>query len=349
MVRRLLVFLLLVLIPAVPALAQGEKDAAVERAAAWLVQQQLQDGGFGMPGSEASDVGVTADAVIALASAGLDARGVLQAGRSPLDFLSGQAATLSSSDVGKAAKIVLAYRAVGGDARTEPVASLLASLPQAFDETGTFLGQGPYEQALVMLALANAGEAIPAGAVDSLLALRLEDGSFSFNGDRTPGMGDSNTTAMVVQALLAAGAREAIAPSLGYFRAVQNDDGGWTYQKPSPYGEETDANSTALVLQALLAAGEPLDAWGDPTRVLLSFQLPSGAFFYNRSFRDENLLATVQAIPALAGVDFTEVEDIAAGGETTSAGPLSTAVALAVLAVLVVVLLGAYILARRRG
>lgn len=349
MVRRVLVILLVVLVPAASALAQGETEAAIKRAAEWLVQQQLPDGGFGMPGSEASDVGLTVDVVIALASAGVDPRSVQQGGRTPLDFLAAEAATLSAGDVGKAAKVVLAFQAVGQDLRTEPVASLLDSLSGAFDEAGTFLGQGPYEQALVMLALVNAGEGLPAGAVDSLLATRLDDGSFSFTGDRTPGMGDSNTTAMAVQALVAAGARASIGPSLDYFRAVQNEDGGWTYQKPSPYGEETDANSTALVIQALEAAGESLQAWGDPAQVLRSFQLPSGAFSYNSSFPDENLMATAQAIPALAGVDFSEVASLGDRGEGTFLGLQPTTLTVSVLALLIVVLVGAFVLARRRG
>lgn len=349
MVRRLLAILLLALVPVASALAQEEVNQAIEKAAAWLVSQQGPDGGFGMPGSEASDVGVTADAVIALASASVDPRSARQSGLSPLEFLSAQAAALSSSDVGKAAKIVLAYRAIGVDLETEPVASLLVSLSGSFDETGAFLGQGPYEEALVILALANSGRTVPAGAVESLLATRLDDGSYSFNGDRTPGMGDSNTTAMAVQALVAAGAGDAIGPSLDYFRAAQNEDGGWTYQKPSPYGEETDANSTALVTQALKAAGEPLNAWGDPIQVLLSFQLPSGAFFYNHSFTDENLMATAQAIPALAGVSFTEVAEVLVSGSAEGPEGPSTSIVLAVLAILGVVLLGAYVLARRRG
>lgn len=349
MLRRLLVILLVACVLIVPALAQGDSDQAVERAAAWLLQQQAADGGFGMPGSETSDVGMTADAVIALASAGLDPRSAESGGRTPLDFLAVEAARLSASDVGKAAKIVLAFQAVGEDMHAEPAASLLASLLGAFDDTGTFAGQGPYEHALVILALANAGESVPQGAVQSLLATRLEDGSFSYNGDRTPGMGDSNTTALVVQALVAAGAREAVAPSLDYFRAVQNDDGGWTYQKPSPYGEDTDANSTALVIQALQASGESLQAWGDPIPVLLSFQLPSGAFFYNNAFTDENLLATVQAIPALAGVDFTEVADLSVSEAAAGGMAQSTAVAFGVLVVVAVVLVGAYVLARRQG
>lgn len=349
MVRRLLVVLLAVFVFTVPALAQEGTDPGIERAAAWLLEQRAPDGGYRMPGSDASDVGLTADVVIALASAGVDPGSAKGGSRSSLEFLAAQAQTLGPSDFGRAAKIVLAYLAAGLDPRDELDARVFDLLLGAFDSEGTFRGQGPYEGALVILALVNAGESLPAGVVESLLASRLDDGSFSFTGDRTPGMGDSNTTAMVVQALVAAGAAESIGPSLDYFRAVQNEDKGWTYQKPSPYGEETDANSTALVIQALEAAGESLAAWGDPTQVLRSFQLPSGAFSYSSSFPGDNLLATAQAIPALAGVDFTEIAGLPERDRQISRGLQPTVVAVSVLALLIVVLVGAFVLSRRRG
>jgi hypothetical protein len=160
-----------------------------------------------------------------------------------------------------------------------------------------------YSDALAILALHAAG-AIPAPqAAEGLTAARLPDGSYAFNGDLTPGGGDSNTTSVVVQALAALGQPQAeIQPSLGYFLSTQNPDRGWTYQKPSPYGEETDANSTALVIQALIASGENLDAWSDPQDTLLGLQQESGALAFNASTPGDNLLATTQAIPALAGV-----------------------------------------------
>ncbi|MEW6566661.1 MAG: prenyltransferase/squalene oxidase repeat-containing protein [Chloroflexota bacterium] len=346
MFRRLILTCMFVSVFALPLLAHAQADPAVERAVDWLREQQLADGGFGMPGSEASDVGTTADAVIAFSSAGLDPAEIRQGDRSPLDFLAEQARTLGEDEWGRAAKIMLAYQAVGLEPRTELDVDLIALLLRAYDPTTGFQGQGPFEEALVVLALVNSGVELPDGALETLLASRLDDGSFSFNGDRTPGMGDSNTTAIVVQALVAAGARDEVGPSLAYFRSTQNEDGGWTYQKPSPYGEETDANSTALVIQALEAAGESLAAWGDPSQTLRSFQLPSGAFFFNNSFQDENLLATVQAIPALAGVDFTEIPSLAEESRAISGSP---AVALGAVAILALVLVVGFVLVRRRG
>lgn len=187
-----------------------------------------------------------------------------------------------------------------------------------------------------------------AEAASGLLSYRLPDGSFSFNGDPTPGSGDSNTTALVAQALVAAGAgADSLAPSLAYFRAKQNPDGGWTYQKPSPYGEATDANSTSLVLQALLAAGESPADWGDPVRSLLALQTGDGGLAFNAETPGDNLLATVQAIPALAGVSLAQPPELtppAGGGGTQAPFPL----VVVVLEILVILLVGAAI-ANRRG
>jgi hypothetical protein len=180
---------------------------------------------------------------------------------------------------------------------------------------------------------------MPEGAVAGLLATRLADGTYSFNGDQAPGAGDSNTTAMAVMALIAASERDEVAPSLAYFRSVQNEDGGWTYQKPSAFGEETDANSTALVVQALVAAGEDSAAWNDPAQALLALQVPSGAFIFNAANSSENLLATVQALPALA---------LMMPGEVASAQPPWTVIGLVGIGVVIAGILVRRVLRKRR-
>src|SRR3954454_24985615 len=84
-----------------------------------------------------------------------------------------------------------------------------------------------------------------------------------------------------------------------------------TSQRPAgalPYGPAdplvADANSTALVLQALIAAGEDLASpeWGNAPLVLGLFQTPSGGLRYMAADEQPNLLATVQAIPAMEGL-----------------------------------------------
>lgn len=343
-------FLTLALLAALvlPGIAAAQGDDALTRAVDWLLAQQGDDGGFSNGFAPGSDLSATADAALALAAAGrLDALR-LGPGGGPLGYLEAQAAASAISGPGQAAKLALAALAAGLDPRAFGGTDLVAAIVAGFDPATGFFGSGPFDSALSILTLAAAAEPQPAGAVEGLLAARLDDGSFSFSGDRTPGAGDSNTTAQAIQALIAAGDAREIGPSLGYLRAAQNADGGWTYQKPSAYGEDTDANSTALAIQALLAAGEDLEEWGDPAQALRALQQESGAFAFNAAFADDNLLATVQAIPALAGVPMTGVTMVSAQAAPAALSPsAATAVAGATLGVLIVILLGGAWLARR--
>ncbi|MGH2627537.1 MAG: prenyltransferase/squalene oxidase repeat-containing protein [Anaerolineales bacterium] len=284
------------------ATAHARADSGLEAALAWLASAQRPDGGFSGASPDASDAGTTADVVSGLAAAGVDPRSWTNMGRSPLDFLE-EAASASqgfSGSAGLAAKVVLAAQAVGENPRQFGAQDLVASLLAGFDPATGLFGSGPFDSALALAALGAAGEAVPEGAVEGLLSTRLEEGSYSFSGDLTPGAGDSNTTAMAVLGLMAVGRPEEVSASLEYFHRAQNEDGGWTYQKPSAFGEETDANSTSLVMLALDAAGEAWVEWSDPLQALLALQQPDGSFAYNASTPGANLLATVQAIPALA-------------------------------------------------
>ena len=285
-----------VLVP-IPAAAQPQP---VQAALDWLRTQQQPDGGFSNGFVPGSDPGATADALLAIASAGEDPTQWTVEGSDPLDALRVALEGGAVAGAGSFAKVALAVQAAGLDVHSFGGADLTQAILADYNPGAGLFGGGTYDSALAIQALLAAGVALPDGAIDGLLATRLPDGAFAFNGDTTPGTGDSNTTAMVVLALTAAGERDATAASLEYFRTSQNDDGGWTYQKPSAFGEATDANSTALVIQALAAAGEDPAAWSDPASALLSLQQPSGAFAFNAATPGDNLLATVQAIPALA-------------------------------------------------
>jgi hypothetical protein len=103
----------------------------------------------------------------------------------------------------------------------------------------------------------------------------------------------------------------ALTNALAYYRGIQNEDGGWPYQNPSDYGTSTDANSTAVTIQAIIAVGQdPAGTdWAatgvsTPTTALEALQNPSGAFAWQAAVPDDNLLATIQALPPLAGKAF---------------------------------------------
>ena len=114
-----------------------------------------------------------------------------------------------------------------------------------------------------------------------------------------------------VVVVAAAGGSDALAPALAYYKGIQNDDGGWPYQNPSEYGTATDANSTAVTIQAIIAAGQDparadwtTGAGNTPVAALEALQNESGAFAWQAAMPDDNLLATIQALPALAGKAF---------------------------------------------
>jgi hypothetical protein len=313
-----------------PALA-APAGGAVDQALTWLKSQQNADGGFSNGFSPESNLAATAEAVIALAAGGLDAGEVRSAeAASPLDYLYQQVQAGKVEGVGPTAKVVLALVAAGVDPTSFGGRDLIGQIEADYDPDSGSYGGSIFDQALVVLALVNAGRAVPEGAADYLMAYQTTDGAWSFMGDTAALSGDTNTTALVVQALVAAGYQNETGRALDYLRRVQNADAGWPYQNPSAYGTETDANSTALVLQAIYAAGQAPGDWyvggSDPLGVLLSLQNASGSFSFQASFPGDNLLATVQAIPAAAGVTLVRVQSVPTSGApgTAAAVPPTT-------------------------
>lgn len=269
-------------------------------AAFWLMDQQNDDGSFsGFSGEP--DAGTTVDAVIALVAA--EQQGV-DTGTSIDDAI----AYLASGDValvyeqigvGQSAKLVLALVAVGENPADFVTTNPLAIVQNGQDAGSGIYGTGIYDHAYALLALAATGSEIPSTALDALANTQTDNGGWAFDASTDPTSADSNTTAMVIQALVATGhADDAMVENgLAFLLTVLNDEGGAGYSQ----GAEPDANSTALVAQALIATQ------GDAFRPLASlqqFQLPSGAYFYQYADTSENLFSTLQVIPALAGVAF---------------------------------------------
>ena len=147
-------------------------------------------------------------------------------------------------------------------------------------------------------------ESVPVSATTYLKSQAQPNGGWEWS----PGWGaDTNTTALALQALIAAGepiSSSTVASALAFLETAQNEDGGFPYDL-SPNGP-SDANSTGYVTQALIAAGEdPLSArWTvsatTPISYLLALQLPDGRFEWQLG-TGANQLATQQVIPALLG------------------------------------------------
>lgn len=284
---------------AAPVSAQDHKPA-VEKAIAWLQSQQQPDGGFAGFSGE-SDPGATIDAIFALVAA--QSMGIEADTDSAVKYLeSGDVALVyAQTSSGSSAKLALALVATGNDPH-----DFNAVDPMSIVEVGAGLGMigfGPYDHAIGILALVATGTPVPQMAIDTARGSQIEDGSWAFDGTMSAGAGDTNTTAMMVQALVAAGVTsDLVTNATDYLVSAQNDDGGFPYQP----GAESDANSTALVIQAMIAANEEnhADALAKAEKALAGMQNESGAFYYMASTPDDNAYATVQAVPALAGLAF---------------------------------------------
>ena len=271
----------------------GDLQASVE----WLISQQEDDGSFiGFEGT--SDAGITSDALVALASArqaGADTGTSIEDAVAYLE--SGEVAMIYIQDgVGSAAKFLLGLAAAGENVDNFAGVSPLAIVENSQDPDTGLYGDNIYIHALSLLALSAADAEVPASAVDALAEAQAENGGWGFEG--LTDSADSNTTALVIQALdvVEGDDPQLVADGFAYLATTINDEGAATFDTAPD--SEPDANSTALVAQALLAVDADANA---QLAALSEFQNESGAFFFNSDTPEDNLFATVQAIPALAG------------------------------------------------
>lgn len=292
----------------VPARAEGIPQ--VDRALEWLLTNQQADGGFTSGFSDGSDLGATTEAVLAFAAA--DAN--LEGSPSPLAYLEAQATSGTLTDAAGLSRAVMLAKAQAGNPRAIAGKDLVAALLATQDKATGRFGDSIYAHAYALLALHNASEPLPADAVELLLDEQQTGGGWAMLGGDE--VADTNTTSLAVQALLAAGEEAAAQKAVTYFAGVQNPDGGFPWQNPSPYGTDTDANSTAVVLQALVALGEDPANWApkgaSPVDALLAlWDAESGAYNWQLAMPGANVLATAQAVQALSGMTLLDLAALA--------------------------------------
>jgi hypothetical protein len=282
--------------------ASPTSESRIQSSADWLVSQQAADGGWlGFSGT--SDTGTTIDAVLAL-SAARNAGATVDL-TNATTFLQANAAAYADTGSGAAAKVVLVAKALGLDGRNfagiDPFKVAIAN----YNGSTNLYGTGVYDTALVVLAYGALDEEVPGIIIQSFKDLQIGDGSWAFDGTTTTGNGDTNTTAIVIQALISTNETDGdlIMHGLEYLEGAQLAD-GFPFQTGA--GAAADGNSTGIVVQALIAAGEDPTAekWQNVAGSLERFQNPDGSFTYLFDPRDENLYATVQLLPALARQPF---------------------------------------------
>jgi hypothetical protein len=291
----------------------------VTAAIAYLEDMQRDDGGFEgfTPGQ--SDDFTTIKAALALNAARLPIDTLTSAAdQTALDFLENRAYSYTHDldgvpFPGRLGLLILAVAA--GDATPTAFAAYPTGHPQAGQPinllstiTDTFqpatgaysttasLGfssgaAGSLSQSFVLLGLAAAATPAPPAAVQFLTDLQEPDGGWGFGFG-----GDVDTTAVVIQALLAQGVAPtdaAVQDGLAFLRSQQLPGGAWGFQGTA------SADATAFVIQAAVAAGfmPPTASWatatGDPLAALRALQEPDGSF-------GGNALGTAHAIAGLA-------------------------------------------------
>ena len=301
--KRLLLLLAaaLVAVPIFAASAAIPESKAATKGAAFLFSVQNLEGTYDA-NAEKHASGQVMDSIFAVRSAGFDPnKDVLPGGKSPADYLKANAAAaVKPAAAGKAA---LGAKALGLDPKAVNGTNLIANITGGLDAaTGKYAGDD-FSQSIAMLGLACTGNSVPASAVAALKATQVSDGGWGFGGTS-----DADTTAIVIQALLASGAPksdQAVTKAITYLKTSIQPDGGWGYA-PVP----SNASSTAFALQALLAAGEDVNVpqyirpGPSPVSFLLSQQNADGSFIgFDATF------ATNQAVPALAGRTFCNASE----------------------------------------
>jgi hypothetical protein len=317
-------------------------SAAARFGAGYLARQISANGGY-LTAYGAPDVVDTAYAVVGLHAARVGAAASDQAIKYlktqlgvPLEGSDG------GDNPGSLAVFILAAVSAGKDPRhfggtaaeNDLVGRLLASGRKTGPDAGLFgsadpLYDGAYRQGLSLAALKAVGVARTNSAVSAGIGwlTHQQCANGLWTSYRAAASGpcpaadpltyagpDTNSTGMAVQGLAAYGLHPRQGPLLASLRQVQSADGGFPFLAAP--GQSSDPDSTALAIQTILAEnGYPATAgWtkggATPYAALASFQLgcsdlfaDRGGFFYPGT-RTPNTLASVQAVPALAGKTF---------------------------------------------
>ena len=243
----------------------------------YLESRQTPDGGLAEPRGR-PDATLTAWALLALRAAGAStqtARDYLVAHESELESV--QLAVLAEASAGR------------------PSDRLLTRLAALQERSGA-IGDALNSTAWGVLALAQAGRAVPRPSVRFLLRHQSRSGGWSWHAGGKP---DSNDTAAVIESLRAAGvAGRPIRRGLGYLRRLQNRDGGFALTQ----GDASDSQSTAWAIQAFLAAGK---SPGPPAyRFLARMRRSDGSYRYSARYAITPVWVTAQVLPAVSGKPF---------------------------------------------
>jgi hypothetical protein len=292
------------------AFAIGSSTASTQvdpgsRAIEYLQTQQSAANGSIPVGSSTDSV--SEEYAIGAAAAGYDPKALRHgSGPSVMNYLSTHAASACAT-AGGCGLLIQAVVAAHLNPGSFGGVNLLTTLKGMY--TAGVYGDGEaFTESLAIQGLVAAGQTVPTAAVHHLVAAQDSDGGWDFllirddpNGSTNFDTSDTNSTAMVLMALNAAGTRSRNTSALAWLHTQQDGDGGFPYQA----GAGSDPDSTALVLQALLATGQNPDAssWApgghSPLAELIATQDADGGYtFPGNSGPDP--FTTAQVPPALS-------------------------------------------------
>ena len=280
--------------------------ASLGRELSYLFSAQNADGGFGSSAGQASSELYTGWTAMGLAAAGRNPASVRHGGRSVLDSLRAEAATLSG--VGDYERTILAVRACSASAYSFAGHNLVGEVMRARASDDSFAHQVNLT-AFAVFALRAAGHSSHFGAVREAAGWierqQNSDGGFGFGARGS--QSDVDDTGAALQALADAGARNrrVLTLATAYLIRSQNADGGF----PQQYGSESNAQSTAWASQGLIAAGQNpagvrRHGSRSPVGYLESLVAPGGSVRYSRTSGQTPVWVTAQALIALAGKTF---------------------------------------------
>jgi hypothetical protein len=318
-----------------PGTLPGAAMTDADRAAAAL---EYLLAGQGSDGSIDGSLGETSDYVIGAAAAGFDPATLkgCSGTTGALDYLA-TASDAASGDAARTGKAVLAVVAADLDPAAFRGRDLLARLASLYHSADGAYGDGStFSQSFAILALVATGQSVPAAASAHLLALQDPDGSWSYGtAPVAAGEGDTNSTAIALMALDAAGIDTSDSVTLAYLHSQQLADGGFPYQNADTYGPPaSDPDSDSMVIEALLVAGEDptSGAWSQGSANALthlrSMQGSDGGFEYpgwgESAFTTSQVPAALVRAPYGAAVQFTPGAAVPASACVASPTPSPT-------------------------
>jgi len=282
---------LFVILASVGAFAESTRTTNAQRALQWLTCSQQQANG--QIGSGGNAIARSSEVALGLAAAGQPASAMQHGDASLADYLR----TATSTDVGTNGELLLARASQPSAGPTATVAAQLQAAKALSGPSQGEYGSDLYSDALAILGLRAAEQPVTTDSITFLRAHQQADGGWSFDNADQYGE-DSNTTALVLQALIAAGVSAddpAISKGFSYLQSVFSQGGFGDAPGSAP-----DPNSDELVVLAAVAAGRQTDTiWNsminDAVDNLSSQQLGSGADAGAIASSFSKLFATTQA------------------------------------------------------